>query len=185
MSPHFEHLLTRHCAPAIMGAKVSNLVMVRKEDYPDIGEILKHYNILFSKHKLKFAALKESEYKHGILVYNQDMMVELLECPRIRQFLKKYGYDLWFNAQDCIKRLKERLQNGKEFPHEIGVFLGYALDDVDCFIKHKGKHYTFCGYWKVYDNPKEKMETFKRYDRCREALETQLDHHGSLQKALH
>ena len=37
-----------------------------------------------------------------------------------------------------------------DFPHEIGVFLGYPLEDVVGFIRHRGKCFTCCGCWKSY-----------------------------------
>ena len=42
------------------------------------------------------------------------------------------------------------------FPHEIGVFLGYPLDDVKGFIKNEGKKYLMIGYWKVYSDLAER-----------------------------
>lgn len=39
-----------------------------------------------------------------------------------------------------LDTLAGRIQNaGGEFPHEIGLFLGYPLGDVKGFIKHKAK----------------------------------------------
>lgn len=46
------------------------------------------------------------------------------------------------------------------FPHEIGVFLGYAIEDVLGFIKYKGKHALYTGYWKVYDKLPQKKKLF-------------------------
>ena len=53
-------------------------------------------------------------------------------------------------------RTQKRL-NTKNFPHEIGVFLGYPLDDVIGFIEHKP--YYLVGDWKVYQNVNEAKET--------------------------
>lgn len=49
-------------------------------------------------------------------------------------------------------RTQKRL-NTKNFPHEIGIFLGYPLDDVIGFIEHKP--YYLVGDWKVYQNVNE------------------------------
>ena len=58
----------------------------------------------------------------------------------------------------------------EEFPHEIGVFLGYPLDDVKGFIRHKGRDYTFCGCWKCYGDPQAARRRFERYHRCTAVL---------------
>ena len=53
-----------------------------------------------------------------------------------------------------------------DFPHEIGVFLGYPLADVIGFIQNRGKNFTACGYWKVYTDPTAAQAEFARYKKC-------------------
>ena len=60
--------------------------------------------------------------------------------------------------------------SGGGIPHEIGVFLGYPLDDVKGFIRHKGRDYTFCGCWKCYGDPQAARRRFERYHRCTAVL---------------
>lgn len=54
-----------------------------------------------------------------------------------------------------------------EYPHEIGLFLGYPVWDVQDFIKYEGKNYLVCGYWKVYHDVDKALATFDRYQRVR------------------
>lgn len=43
--------------------------------------------------------------------------------------------------------------NGEQqFPHEMGLLLGYPIEDVVGFMEHSGKEYLYSGYWKVYEN---------------------------------
>ena len=50
--------------------------------------------------------------------------------------------------EQCLARLIERLKDADEFPHEIGLFLGYPPEDVEGFIQEpNGQKYT--GIWKV------------------------------------
>ncbi len=55
----------------------------------------------------------------------------------------------------------------KECPHEIGIFLGVPLEDVESFIKHKGKNYLICGYWKVYHGLEKSIDTFEAYNQAK------------------
>lgn len=55
----------------------------------------------------------------------------------------------------------------KAFPHEIGVFLGYPIEDVIGFINNKGCNFKCCGYWKVYGDKEKAIKEFARYDKCR------------------
>ena len=63
--------------------------------------------------------------------------------------LTYYGYDST-EPEKAIEKLKMRLNETTEFPHEIGLFLGYPVGDVVGFIKNKGKNFKCCGCWKVY-----------------------------------
>ena len=47
-----------------------------------------------------------------------------------------------------------RLQSSLEFPHEIGIFLGYPPADVDGFM-HRKEDCRISGLWKVYDDIRE------------------------------
>ena len=53
------------------------------------------------------------------------------------------------------------------FPHEIGAFLDYPIDDVKCFIEKDGKDSLFSGYWKVYNNPGRAKMIFWAYDKAK------------------
>lgn len=53
-------------------------------------------------------------------------------------------------------------------PHELGVFLGFPLNDVMDFMNCKDKKCLSCGYWLVYNNLQEAKETFNRYDKVKE-----------------
>ena len=54
------------------------------------------------------------------------------------------------------------------FPHEVGVFLGYPLCDIQGFIKSQGDAYLFSGYWKIYDNLNQTLLKFADFDRAKE-----------------
>ena len=58
----------------------------------------------------------------------------------------------------------------KEFncPHELGIFLGFPLNDVMDFMNCKNKKCLSCGYWLVYNNLQEAKETFSMYDKVKE-----------------
>ena len=55
-----------------------------------------------------------------------------------------------------------------EFPHELGIFLGYPLADVKGFIEHNGKDFLYQGYWKVYENVEERKKMFSIYNVVKE-----------------
>ena len=68
------------------------------------------------------------------------------------------------------------------FPHEIGIFLGYPLYDVDCFIHHKRCKYV--GYWKVYSNLKNAKKQFNRYECAKRTMCYKIDQGCMLSELL-
>ena len=49
----------------------------------------------------------------------------------------------------------------QSFPHEIGVILGYPLEDVKGYMENGGQKCLLNGYWKVYNNPEEAKRKFE------------------------
>ena len=64
---------------------------------------------------------------------NEKSMEKVLVNKRCINFLKFVGYSSDYELNDYMDELVFRLQS-EEFPHEIGVFLGYPLKDVLGFM---------------------------------------------------
>ena len=58
----------------------------------------------------------------------------------------------------------------REFPHELGYFLGYPYADVAEFIRQRGENYLEFGMWKIYTERERALETFARYKRCTRSM---------------
>ena len=57
----------------------------------------------------------------------------------------------------------EKLRKDSEFPHEIGLFLGYPAEDVKGFIENKAASSKCSGCWKVYGDEQTAMNLFEEY----------------------
>ena len=102
-----------------------------------------------------------------IYVYRIRRLVRDLADPEIRQFLADCGYRD-FSVEGALAHLARRImEKGGEFPHEIGLFLGYPLGDVKGFIKHRGQNCKCTGCWKVYCDEREARHQFCRFEKCR------------------
>ena len=84
-----------------------------------------------------------------------------------KQLLETYGYQST-DPGYALNRLAGRLTSEGEFPHEIGLFLGYPLEDVQGFIQNHGKNSLCTGCWKVYGNLCEARKCFARFEKCRD-----------------
>jgi hypothetical protein len=72
-----------------------------------------------------------------------------------------------FGLGVCLDYLKSRFSDPGGFPHEVGIFLGYPLEDVISFSAGKSSPYTCHGYWKVYFRPEKAERTFAYMDAAR------------------
>ena len=80
--------------------------------------------------------LRQTDEKVILLLYKeQELQQQLLEADT-RAFLKSYGYTQFAveDVLDLFKRYCDNLCTTKDFPHEMGVLLGYPLEDVKGFI---------------------------------------------------
>lgn len=59
-------------------------------------------------------------------------------------------------------------RKAREFPHEIGVFLDYPLEDVQGFMANGGAGAVCQGCWKAYGDAQEAYRRFRLYGKCRE-----------------
>jgi hypothetical protein len=121
---------------------------------------------------LEFFELKE-ELKEGrrntcVLFYKEGTLEAYLMKPQIRMFLNSMGYERCETVHDFLSTLRYRFQ--ANCPHEIGLFLGFPVQDVIGFIKNKGQNCIMCRYWKVYHNPEEAKQIFSAYDEARSAV---------------
>lgn len=101
-----------------------------------------------------------------IYVYQKEKLNKLCACKQIQNIFKKYNYNCT-SLDTLILDLQKRL-NDYDFPHEIGLFLGYPMTDVLGFIE--GKEYLSVGYWKVYSHVKNCQHTFDKYHKCTHEL---------------
>lgn len=79
--------------------------------------------------------------------------------------LRSFGYNIE-NPDVCVVQLMRRLKKSGEFPHEIGLFLGYPAEDVCGFIENRAGGAKFTGYWKVYGDLETAQRTFAQYKKC-------------------
>ena len=128
---------------------------------------VKHLNRIFRDKGVELLILKREENAMLIYVCRRTQLAKDLERPGAKELLERYGYTDT-SVDGAIERLRMRLASGDGFPHEIGLFLGYPVEDVLGFIENAGQNCKCCGCWKVYCNECEAVRTFARYKKCRD-----------------
>ncbi|MDY4745906.1 DUF3793 family protein [Veillonella caviae] len=174
MMNSIDYIIGFHCAPAIRGIKVSNLVSIPRDMNEQIQFVLTEYNKEFNKKGLFFYELCCCKERRLLLVFRQQQLETYVRQPAVMTFLKAHGYSEAMSLMDMLEHLRTRMESSLDFPHEIGVFLGYPLTDVKYFISRRGAGYQMCGEWKVYVDTVSARRSFMCYKACREYCQTQL-----------
>lgn len=157
-------MIVKHCAPTLAGLKIGNLFSYAYESAEKLEKQLQQNNKLLNSKGIFFRILRKKNNIALIYVYRANQLQELLMNKQMQAFLKEKNYHN-FKLDSCLDLLEDHLIHC-DFPHEIGLFLGYPLEDVKDFIKHKGSNYKHVGYWKVYNNLEEALSTFEKYRKC-------------------
>lgn len=167
MKTSFERVLVEQCAPVLANIKPGSLFCYHfGQDQPE--KLLHTWRKLLSQKgiSIDFLRLCPKTGKHLILVYRQTSLQRIFSDPMIQNFLNASGYIHCASISQYIETLRLHFSVRPEFPHEIGLFLGYPLEDVQGFIEHNGRNYCYCDCWKVYGNKERAKKRFEQYKKC-------------------
>ena len=161
----FEAVLARQCAPTLAGIKPGSIFCF-KHPSPEVSrQKACQWNDRLTPLGLAVQILLERPGSVIVYVYRRNHLDQLLSGRAYQQFLAQAGYE-GTNLDGLLAQLALRLQTQPEFPHEIGVFLGYPLRDVIGFIENRGRNFTCCGFWKSYGDPAKMQVCFACYRKC-------------------
>ena len=133
LSAHeFERRLIFYASPTLTKLKVACIYNLN--DLDDLEECIQYYNELLNKKDIYLKVLK-IKGRSMIYVYQKEKLNKLCACKQIQNIFKQYDYNCT-SLDTLILDLQKRL-NDYDFPHEIGLFLGYPMTDVLGFIEGK------------------------------------------------
>lgn len=162
----FEQAIVSHCAPTLAGCKAGCLFCTRTPVDLSRRDIVSLVSLLARK-GVKVRVMKGCASGCQVYVYRPKMLSGILRNEGVKSFLLLNGYENAGTVEEALDILRERFENGAGFPHEMGIFLGYPLEDVRGFILNGGRNYCLSGLWKVYDCPARALACFRLYRECR------------------
>ena len=167
ISRTFEAVLVRQCAPTLAGMKPGSIFCFNHSPLEVSRQKVCQWNKQLEPFGLTVQILLERPGSSSVIVfvYRRDRLEQMLSDDAYQRFLAEAGYERT-NLDGLLEQLAQRLRTQPEFPHEIGVFLGYPLQDVIGFIENHGRNFTCCGFWKSYGDPAEMQVCFACYRRC-------------------
>jgi hypothetical protein len=179
MSTHWTTLTTRfldeeqclasyiawQAAEVISNVKPANLINVLNRDLT-CGRNMhtlwqKHRNTIFNAGEYREVALKQKCDRLLVLIYNPAALSKTLQTNDIRKTLRELGYR-YNNTEEALAHLEARMQND-DFPHEIGFFLGYPVQDVLGFMKMNNLPLVGNGPWKMYGDLQKSLQTLEAH----------------------
>lgn len=174
----FEYTLAFHGAPSLAGIKPADLIAWGSPQMC-MDALLEDYRLQLSRCGIQLRLICSCRPRCLILVYRPERLTAQLACPQVRTLLAREGYPVDQGLEEMLDTLQLRL-SCDNFPHEIGLFLGYPPADVEGFRLYQGRDYKLCGCWKVYSDVEGARQCFRRYERCRMALCRRVKEVGSL-----
>lgn len=160
-----EELIIKHCSPTLAGMKTGSMFSCNIPSRQAMNAYIRSINKMLVHKGVRAIPLKINNNKALIYLYRPKQLKRDFSDKEVKCILADYGYngDL---PERCILRLISKLSDNKNFPHEIGLFLGYPAEDVIGFINNKASLSKCSGYWKVYGDSDKAQKLFKKYKKC-------------------
>lgn len=160
-----DEMFVRCCAPTLAGIKTGSMFSCEYADREEMTDELRRLNRVLAPGGMCLVPLRFHDGKALLYLFRPDSLQRDMKDRSAREILDAAGYS-GLRYQQCIRRLICRIGAGKEFPHEIGLFLSYPPEDVRGFIENHAQNYKFIGYWKVYGDEEKARRTFEKYRKC-------------------
>ncbi len=161
-------MIIQYGAPTLAGLKTGSLFTVPYENKRQLKNDVRDINRRLHTKGLTMCLIRFMKDRALLYLMRPDMLAQDIRCPEARALLQERGYTPDF-PDKCISHLCSRVNHDGEFPHEIGLFLGYPASDVRGFIENRPC--LFAGQWKVYSEPEKAVQKFALYTRCTKLLE--------------
>ena len=160
-----EELFIRHCSPTLARLKAGSMFPCSYNSNKELNDYIRKVNRVLVPKGLRVLPLRHKDGRALIYIYRPKALEKVLMDQTALQVLEKCGYnDL--QVEHCICKLVNRFQKDGEFPHEVGLFLGYPPEDVCGFIENRACGQKCVGCWKVYGDEDTAKKTFALYKKC-------------------
>lgn len=160
-----DELMIRHCSPTLAGLKTANLFTCPCETTDELRESVRTWNRRLQNKGLRVMPLRYEKQRALIYLYRPAKLLNDLKDQTAVRLLQERGYTRK-TPEHCLAQLIKRMSGQEEFPHEIGLFLGYPPEDVCGFIENRADGCKCVGFWKVYGDAAAAEKTFAKYKKC-------------------
>lgn len=165
---YFQNFIIYNTSLVNAGLKpATTLNMIKNTNKNTYDLWLKYGEEILENMNLNYIRLRENNTLLVMLIYNRQLLESCLNKKDNKRFLSKLGYNKNDNIDNRLNKLQDNYAK-YNCPHELGIFLGYPVEDVDDFMNNTTKECLACGYWKVYNNYEHAKDIFRLYDKAKE-----------------
>ncbi|MCR5217655.1 DUF3793 family protein [Treponema sp.] len=163
----FDKVVLKFASPALCGIKPSCLFSMTEDTFFQVFPRIRKWNQSLSAFGRKLVVLK-TLCTYLIFVYDQNLLEKTVCEFNAISYLKEKNYPVNKGSEKILHELFRRLCENKSsgFPHEVGLFLGYPLEDVKCFERFGGRGSKYTGSWAVYGDVESACRKMKEYRKC-------------------
>ena len=120
-----DELLISQCAPTLAGLKTANMFSVEYESREEMAAELRRLNAVLVPKGLRILPMRYMQSRVLLYLYRPEALRRDLENSDARDILRDCGYEKCGRAESCLSCLIGKMRNNVDFPHEVGLFLGY------------------------------------------------------------
>lgn len=155
-----ELLRVRHCY-ATTNAEGFRFCLRRQDIYETLN--------------LSYIELKVEARSSLALFYNPATLAQTLARPATRDWLTHHGYPADATTLDALLAVLKSHFKSTPMAHEVGLFIGYPLKDVDGFVRARPATPLHRGLWRVYGELSESLRRMRLYSRVEQVAQTIYD----------
>ncbi|MBQ9045749.1 MAG: DUF3793 family protein [Oscillospiraceae bacterium] len=175
-----EDLIVQQCSPTLAGLKTGSLFTCPFRTEAELRADIAALNRRLAPKGVNVRILRVQ--KRALLyLYRPSSLRRDFASAEVAMLLRQYGYTV-DDAEACLARLCTRLNGASDFPHEIGLFLGYPAEDVRGFIENRREGCKCVGTWKVYGDERAARRRFAQYEKCTRIYQTRFSEGRSIER---
>lgn len=160
-----EDYIIRNCAPTLAGLKTGSMFTCPYQCRQSLYAQVRGLNQRLRGKGLRMLPLRCSQDRALIYLYRPGRLDTDLSQATAAELLFRQGYSA-HSSHGCVLQLMRKLNSLEDFPHEIGLFLGYPPEDVKGFMECGGRCCKCAGCWKVYGDEAAARKKFAQYKKC-------------------
>jgi hypothetical protein len=159
-------------SPVMMKVKPAMLVRIsncfRAREFQPYDIFCMHQKTILETLAVDYVIMKNNGSDIQVLFYDREVLENTLKNDRVKSFLKEFNYRDEWSVSECLDELRSRFSSS-DFPHEIGIFLGYPLEDVRGFISDYSSGISVPqGRWRIYGDIAKSLKTMTLYRHAEE-----------------